>query len=418
MSNGELDAIVKAAAGKGADGARRLVDRVMKEHPARTGEALTAIGGLQGAVVWEEALGAARACVRELGKRAEEKGLDTAINEVEATLVGLWAIEHAGGFRVPDMTPPPVNAIAETFPPAMRKLAPPPPKKQKLDAPRRNVLPLSTEGVRKGLDVAMMLQGLYEIGDWTSLPDKARSARELFFDDWRRMLFESGGSGWEPFRQMAAAPAPESAVEKGLVTRFSRQTMADILRAIAERRRDNISTVPAVSVLKCAQCGGNHGRERMRCESCAGMFCVKCRARTADLCLADYSASRYGSLAAETRLKISGEAKELCAKLRVDEHTRNDRFVKALAEKGVDVVFQDMAPTEGQEADGDHGRRKLVVLNRENTTTKKAFFSSLARVHFKAAEMELTPQLESLFIDACLGVPIEIGLQWHGERKK
>ncbi len=416
MSNGDFDAIVKAAQGKGADGARRLVDRIFKECPGRMSEALAAVGGLQGAVVWEESLGAARSCVRELAKRAEAQGLDVIVSELEATLVDLWAVEHAGGFRVADLTPPPVNAIVDAFPPSMKKIAPPPPKKQKLDAPRRKILPLGPDGVRKALDIAMMLQGLYELGDWTSLPDKERANRELFFDDWRRMAFESGATTWDAFRQMAGVPAPESLIESRLVTRFSRIAMADVLRAMDERRRDNISTVPNVSVLKCAQCGGNQGRERMRCEKCAGMFCSKCRARTADLCLADYIGGRYSAVAAEVRVKLASDAKELCTKMRIDEHTRNERFVKPLAERGIDIVFQDNAPLEGVEADGEHGRRRLVVQNRENTSTRKIFFAALARTHFKTAEITPTPELESLFVDACLGVPIETGFAWLAQR--
>ncbi len=417
MSNVDFDAVVKVGQGKGADGVRRMVDRALKECPARVGEALAAVGGLQGAVVVEEALSAARGCVRDLAKRAEAQGLDAIMTELESTLAGLWSLEHAGAFRLPDADPPPVNGIADAFPSAMRKIAPPPPKKQKLDAPRRKILPLSAEGVRRALDIAMMLSGLYELGDWTSLPDKERAARELFFDDWRRMVFESGGIGWDQFKQTAATPAPESPVEK-LATRFSRATMVEVLRLTAERRRDNITTLPNVSVLACAQCGGNQGRERTRCAKCAGFFCSRCRARTGELCLADYAGERYSAISADLRTKLVTDAKDLCAKLRIDEHTRNERFVKALADKGIDVVFADSAPLEGQESDGEHGRRRLVVQNRENTSTRKIFFAALARTHFKGAEIEATPELESLFVDACLGVPIETGLQWLGSRPR
>ena len=60
---------------------------------------------------------------------------------------------------------------------------------------------------------------------------------------------------------------------------------------------------------------------------------------------------------------------------------------------------------------------ELVVQNRENTSTRKIFFAALARTHFKTAEITPTPELESLFVDACLGVPIETGFQWLAQRK-
>jgi hypothetical protein len=407
----DFDVIVAGAKPKGAKALPGLVSRVMRDWPERIGDALAAVGGLQGAVVWEEALGSLRFRLRDVGKSLDT--LDPAVATLEAGLVGVWALEHAGALRVPDLQPPPVNAFVEAFLPVVAKIAPPPPKKVKLDAPTRRVPPLARENVRAALDVAMLLQALIEIGDWTQLPDKERVKRELILDDWRRLVFTAVRiPAFAELRQIVLAPAPDSPIEKRVPTKFSRQAACQLLEAIAARRADNITALPSVSMLPCARCGEFKGRGRMRCAVCAGMFCGRCRSRTAELCLGDYASGRYGGLAADVRAKVIADAKALCAKARLDEHTRNDAFVRALAERGIDVVFQDAAPDDGEETDGQQGRRKLTIRNRENTATRKVFFASLARAHFRAAEIAHTPELEALFVDACLAVPVEEALTW------
>lgn len=417
MGDAEFDAVLKELAEAKPKTLPRLLEQAMREAPARIGEAIRAAGGLKGADVTTRLVGPVRDALRELHSRVEAEGLDPVIRVLEDHLVAIWSLEEAGAFRATDGDEPPVNAYAELFPPVFRKLAPPPPKKVKLDQPIRRIPPLSKANVRAAVDVATMLQGLLDIGDWTQLPDKERVNRELLMDDWRRMIFDSAAlRSWDEFRAAAPASAPDSPAEKLLTTKFSRSGMIATLQAMSERRKDNITTLPNVSVLACRQCGGFQGRERMRCEKCSGVFCVRCRARSADLCLADYVVEKYGAVAPDLRARIIAEAQSMCTKARLDEHTRNELFVKFLAERGIDVVFADTAPEDGEEGEAPHGRRKLLVRSRENATVRRIFFASLARAHFAGNSIEPTPVIEALFVDSCLGVPVETGLQWAASR--
>jgi hypothetical protein len=163
-------------------------------------------------------------------------------------------------------------------------------------------------------------------------------------------------------------------------------------------------------MLGCARCGGFRGRDRVLCATCKGTFCTKCLGPTADLCLADY-AVRYAPIDSETRQRIAADVRALLKEFKLDPYTRNDSFARALKERGVDVTFVDSAPIEGQESDGPHGRVKFLIRDRESPTTKRALFGALARSHFRGQEVEADPLRTDLFVELCLGLPIEDALR-------
>ena len=338
--------------------------------------------------------------VREAVAAASAKGLDATLAAVEEALVAAWTLERRGAMGprdVPDL----VDAVVS----ALKKIAPPPPKKVKFSDPLRKILPLTEAGVKPAVDVALLLMALTQVGDFTEQPDKKRHDFELFLDDWRRMTWESAKvPDWKRFRELATRE------ERVLEGRLSRESALAILEAIANRRVDFITPVPDVSMLACARCGGFRGRDRSRCATCKGTFCTKCLGPTADVCLTDYAA-RYATIDAAKRQKIAGDVKALLKEYKLDAHARNDAFVRALRERGVDVVFHDTAPLEGQESEAQQSRYKLLIRDRESLTTKRGFFGALARTAFRAAEAESDPLATDLFVDLCLGLPIEDALR-------
>jgi hypothetical protein len=338
--------------------------------------------------------------IRESVAATAAKGLDATVASVEEALVAAWTLERRGvmGPRdVPDL----VDAVVS----ALKKIAPPPPKKVKFSDPLRKILPLSEAGVKPAADVVLLLLALTQVGDFTEQPDKKRHDFELFLDDWRRMIWESARiPDWKRFRELA------SREERVLEGRLSRDSASAILEAIANRRKDNITPVPDVSMLACGRCGGFRGRDRSRCATCKGTFCTKCLGPTADLCLTDYAA-RYSPIDPERRQKIATEVKALLKEFKLDAYSRNDAFVRALRERGVDVVFHDTAPLEGQESEAQQGRHKLLIRDRESLTTKRAFFGSLARSTFRSEDLEIDPLATDLFVELCIGLPIEDALK-------
>jgi hypothetical protein len=342
----------------------------------------------------------AKTQIREAVAAVSSKGLDATVIAIEDALVQAWLMQRRGvlGAReVPDFVDAVVNAL--------KKLAPPPPKKVKFSEPLRKILPLAEENVKTAADVALLLLALQQVGDFTELPDKKRKDYELFLDDWRRMTWESAKiNDWARFR--ALVPAEERMLEG----RLSRASATAVLEATQKRRVDNISPIPDVSMLGCARCGGFRGRDRVLCTTCKGTFCTKCLGPTADLCLADYVV-RYAPIDSETRQKIAGDARALLKEFKLDPYTRNDSFARALKERGVDVTFVDTAPIEGQESDGPHGRVKFMIRDRESPTTKRALFGALARSHFRGAGLEADSLRTDLFVELCLGVPIEDALR-------
>jgi len=341
----------------------------------------------------------AKARVREAAAAAAEKGLDHTVAEIEAALVSLWRFERQGTLaprNIPDL----VQWLAST----LKKIAPPPPKKVKFSDPLRRILPLAETGVRPALDAAMIMIALTQVGDFTETPDKARKTFDLFMDDWRRMTWESARiPDWNRFRELVN---PEERLLEG---RLSREATLQILEAIAGRRRDNITTIPELSILACARCGQFKGRDRVRCPQCKDSFCSRCTAPTADLCLPDY-ATRYAPIDPARRQQIASNVGTILRGYRLDAHSRNEAFARALHEEGVDVAFTEAAPLEGEEVEGKQQRRKLLVRDRESPTVKRALFRALARCYFRAAGGS-EPLLEDFFVELCMEVPVEEALR-------
>jgi hypothetical protein len=342
----------------------------------------------------------AKTQIREAVAALPEKGLGATIVAVEDALVQAWLMQRRGVLgprEVPDFVDSVVNAL--------KKLAPPPPKKVKFSEPLRKILPLAEEHVKAATDITLLLLALQQVGDFTEVTDKKRKDYELFLDDWRRMVWESAKvADWAKFRALA------STEERMLEGRLSRASAIAVLEATHNRRIDNITPIPDVSMLGCARCGGFRGRDRVRCHTCQGTFCTKCLGPTADLCLSDY-AVRYASIDTDTRQKFAAEVRALLKEFKLDAYTRNDSFARALREKGVDVTFVDSAPIEGQESDGQHGRVKFLIRDRESPTTKRGLFGALARSHFRNAGAETDALRTDLFVELCLGLPIEDALK-------
>ncbi len=342
----------------------------------------------------------AKTQIREAVAAVGTKGLDATVVAIEDALVQAWLMQRRGvlGAReVPDF----VDSVVNT----LKKLAPPPPKKVKFSEPLRKILPLGEENVKPATDIALLLLALQQVGDFTEVTDKKRKDYELFLDDWRRMTWESAKvSDWAKFRTLVPA---EDRILEG---RLSRGSAISVLEATHKRRVDNITPIPDVSMLGCARCGGFRGRDRVLCHTCKGTFCTKCLGPTADLCLTDYAA-RYAPVDSDTRQKIAADVKAMLKEFKLDAYTRNDSFARALKERGVDVTFVDSAPIEGQESEGAHGRVKFMIRDRESPTTKRALFGALARAHFRNLGVETDALRTDLFVELCLGLPIEDALR-------
>lgn len=342
----------------------------------------------------------AKTQIREAVAAIGEKGLDATVVAVEDALAQAWLMERRGVMsprEVPDFVDAVINAL--------KKLAPPPPKKIKFSEPLRKILPLAEENVKAATDVSLLIFALIQVGDFTEITDKKRKEYELFMDDWRRMIWESARiKDWAKYRSVVPTE------DRMLEGRLSRASALSVLEATMKRRVDNITPIPDVSMLGCARCGGFRGRDRVRCHTCQGTFCTKCLGPTADLCLSDYAA-RYAPIDSDTRQKLAAEVKALLKEFKLDPYTRNDVFARALKEKGVDVTFVDSAPLEGQESEGQHGRVKLLIKDRESLTTKRALFGSLARIHFRSAGVEMDALRTDLFVELCLGLQIEDALR-------
>src|SRR5436190_6424053 len=149
----------------------------------------------------------AKTQIREAVAAVSAKGLDATVVAIEDALVQAWLMQRRGvlGAReVPDFIDSVINAL--------KKLAPPPPKKVKFSEPLRKILPMAEESVKPATDVVLLLLALQQVGDFTELPDKKRKDYELFLDDWRRMTWESAKvNDWAKYRTLA--PAEERILE-------------------------------------------------------------------------------------------------------------------------------------------------------------------------------------------------------------
>ncbi len=354
---------------------------------------------------WRKALTAFNTRLRDVTSDVTGRGLDKLTEDLEDLVVSVWTIENQGVLRHAVDDKPVVNRFADAFTTPLHRIAPPPPKKIKLNAPMRKGMALSEAGAVRGIDAIMLIRALVEIGNYTNQPDKHREQLILIMDDWRRLLFESAKiTSFDKFRQLAAGEPPWASRIPHV--RFARKAIIQLLEAVAKWRADKITPVPSVSMIACQGCGRFDGRERVRCHVCQNLYCGKCLARTAELCLSDYVV-RYRPLSVDTRTGLESAARGVCKSNRLDEFTRNAAFVRALAESGVNVVFQDQAASDGEESTDNKGKITLRVPDRENATTKKALFSAFARCHLRSNELDLNPEHIAYYVDTCLGMQIE-----------
>lgn len=354
---------------------------------------------------------------RNRAKDAITKGLDEAVAMVEATLAEIWEREAKH-----ELDASQIPGIVDAFHQSLKKIAPPPPKKVKLDAPLRKIHPLAETSVRPALDVVMLLEGLVQIGNFVEQADKARAAYRLFLDDWRRMVFESGKiPNFERFRQIVGREDREIGTH-----RFSRTAALDVLEGLYKQRTDKFAHVPDVSVLECDRCRSVKARERIRCSQCKGLFCTRCFSHEAEVCLRDY-ATRYADLDAATRKRIGQLALDLSKKHRLDPYTRVDLFVRPLHELDVDVIFQEAAPPEGQ-SKVEKGRKKLHLRQRDTLATRRILFAALYQAFMERATQPTPPpeddpdappgpplfdpavlqepRYQTYFVDVSIGLPL------------
>src|SRR5436190_22586880 len=143
----------------------------------------------------------AKTQIREAVAAVSAKGLDATVVAIEDALVQAWLMQRRGvlGAReVPDFIDSVINAL--------KKLAPPPPKKVKFSEPLRKIIPLAEENVKAAADVALLLLALQQVGDFTEVTDKKRKDLELYLNDWRRMSWESAKVGdWVKYRSLVTS---------------------------------------------------------------------------------------------------------------------------------------------------------------------------------------------------------------------
>jgi hypothetical protein len=246
---------------------------------------------------------------------------------------------------------------------------------------------------------------LAQVGDFTETSDKKQLVRQLFLDDWRRMIMESGRiADFAAFR--ALVPREERVVDG----RLSRESALLALEAIMKRRQDNLTPIPDLSILACDRCGGFKGSDRVRCGACQKTYCTKCLSPEADRCLICYS-GKYAGIETARREKLAADARAILKEYRLDPHARNDAFSRALRDRGVDVAFVDAAPIEGKEVEASQGRFRLEVRDREAASTKRAFFGAFARATARSGGEAVEALQAEYFVDVCMGLALEEALK-------
>jgi len=410
----ELSQLVEETRTKGGRGLSKCADLALRSDPKSVRGILetfgpAAVGEASG--LWRTSLAAAGRRVKSTIDDVQARGLDRVMDDLFDLFAAVWTLESSGAFwHHDDEGLPVVNRFFMTLEAPLHVLAPPPPKKIKLDAPQRRILPLSESKVAPAFDTIMFLQALLEVGDFTRVPDRAREKHYLLLDDWRRMVWESARiDSWARTRELVlAAPSIEIPAR-----RFSREAALALFEANHRHRQDLITPLPNVSMLACQKCGRFEGRERTRCEVCRRMFCGRCRARQSELCLGDYARPKFAKLPADARSGAAAAARKVCTRFRLDEHTRDDSFVRALSEMGVEVAFADSNPAEGMEAMDAKGKWHFRLRHHEQASTKRLLFGAIARAHFRSTGTTHDPDLEQYFIDICLNVPVEDALLWE-----
>lgn len=331
---------------------------------------------------------------------AAGNGLDAAVTAIEAALLDAWRLERRGV-----LGPREVPDVLESLETALRKIALPPPKKVKFSDPLRKILPLAETSVQPAFDAAVLLMALAQVGDFVETSDKKQLARSLFLDDWRRMIWESAKIA--DFARFRALLVREERVVEG---RLSRESALQILEALYKRRADNLTPIPDVSILACDRCGGFKGSDRVRCGACQKTYCTKCLSPEADRCLICYS-GKYAGIDAGKREQLASQARAILKEYRLDPHSRNDAFARALRDRGVDVAFLDSAPLEGKETEASQGRFRLEVRDRDAASTRRAFFGSFARLAVRSSGEAPEALHTEFFVDVCMGLPLEDALK-------
>ena len=409
----ELSQLLEESRAKGGRGLSRCVELALRTSPAAVRNLLESFGPAaveEAPGLWRTSLAATGRRLRSILEDVPGRGLDAIMTDLFDLVAAVWVLESSGAlWKADDEGIPVINRFFESLESPLRHLAPPPPKKIKLDAPQRKILPLSEARVAPAFDTIMLLQGLLEIGDFTRVPDRAREKHYLFLDDWRRLVWESARiDSWARTRELVLAAPPIEDLIPG--RRFSREAALALLEANHRHRQDLITPLPNVSMLACQKCGRFEGRERTRCEVCRKMFCGRCRARQSELCLGDYARPRFAKLPVDARTSAAAAARKICARFRLDEHTRDEAFVRALAEMGIEVAFADSNPAEGQEGVDAKGKWHFRLRHHEQASTKRLLFAAIARAHFRSTGATHDPDLEAYFVDICLNVPVEDAL--------
>jgi len=410
----ELTQLIEETRTKGGRGLSKCVDLALRTAPSTVRGILDTFGPSaveEATGLWRTALSSASRRLKSSLEDAAGRGLDRVMDDLFELFTGVWALESSGAlWRSDDEGLPVINRFFQTLASPLHALAPPPPKKIKLDAPQRRILPLSEAKIAPAFDTIMLLQALLEIGDFTRVPDRARERHYLFLDDWRRMVWESARiDSWARTRELVLAAAPIEIPAR----QFSREAALALFEANHRHRQDLITPLPNVSMIACQKCGRFEGRERTRCEVCRRMFCGRCRARQTELCLGDYAKPRFAKLPVDSRTGAAAAARKICTRFRLDEHTRDDSFVRALSEMGVEVAFADSNPAEGMEAVDAKGKWHFRLRHHEQASTKRLLFAAIARAHFRSTGVAHDPEMETYFVDICLNVPVEDALLWE-----
>lgn len=411
----ELTQLLEETKTKGGKGLAKSLDLALRTSPASVPAVLSAFGPAavdDAPDLWRTALTSSGRRLKSILADVPGSGLDRVVEDLFDLFAAVWTIESTGAlWKMDEEQRPVINRFFQTLGAPLHTLAPPPPKKIKLDAPQRKILPLSESKVVFAFDTVMLLQALLEIGDFTRVPDRAREKHYLFLDDWRRMAWESSRiDSWVRTRELVlGGPSLEERIPG---RRFSREAALALLEANMRHRQDLITPLPNVSMIACQKCGRFEGRERTRCEVCRRMFCGRCRARQTELCLGDYAKPRFAKISPDVRAGAAAAARRICTRFRLDEHTRDDAFVRALAEMGVEVTFADSNPAEGLEAADAKGKWHFRLRHHEQASTKLLLFGAIARAHFRSTDVTPEPELENYFVDICLNVPVEDALTW------
>jgi hypothetical protein len=122
-------------------------------------------------------------------------------------------------------------------------------------------------------------------------------------------------------------------------------------------------------------------------------------------------AQKYAGIETAKREQLGSQARSVLKEFRLDPHSRNDAFARALRERGVDVAFVDSAPLEGRETEASQGRWRLEVRDRDAASVRRVFFGAFARAAARTGGDAPEPLHAEYFVDVCMGLPLEDALK-------